>query len=73
MLRPEWWNALHDRALGVLTDTWQNVATIRGPLSVVAFDDLVVAGVADRRYESLTSPSGRPAGQHIWFKRRAGA
>jgi hypothetical protein len=73
--KPAWWNALHDRAFATLRTDWQRFVDLRLTLhrterSIVAFDDLVVAGVADRRYESLVTASGQPRGQQIYFRLR---
>lgn len=49
--RPSWWCVLHDKALAALTHEWRGLADLRVEVGIgaVAFDDLVVAGVAERQ------------------------
>jgi|SRR5579862_6203789 len=69
MVRPVWWNRLHDEALDRLGDAWVNWRSLRREgETITAFEDLVEYGAAERK-NIPTRVNGIAAGCEIEFRR----
>ncbi|GEM88203.1 hypothetical protein [Meiothermus granaticius] len=77
MSRPEWlsewWGPLHERARSVLSADWKTLADLRreSGLGAQVFEELHLAGVAERRLERLTE-QGRVMGSRNLYRLREG-
>ena len=67
---PEWWNIVHERALAALPSEWTLLGALRAATGEQGnvFDDLVVAVVAEVKYEDIHKGKMH-IGQRIYFKR----
>ena len=62
---PDWFCATHDRVLKSLMEEWQPIKALPEPF--MAYEDLMEAGIADRRIEHLMV-SGITCGTQHYYR-----